>query len=168
MSDIILEGTAAPVTTTAAVRLVCGADVKEFPDQAFMDGGLIEDLELNLNSWLDGSSSGLNYVTIIGRGTSQSPTAEERADYLNLKKYSKYYLGAVIAKTIPLGFAETTSDGQNMFKRFSMNVDDLVGRLMSVAEEAKKSILDSHISEEEIKPVFAGVGNSYDPVTDSE
>jgi len=64
MADIVLEGTSNSITTTIAVRLAAGLDVSEFPDQAFLDAELAEELELDLNEWL--GDAGLNYVTIWG------------------------------------------------------------------------------------------------------
>ena len=166
MADLTLEGTSAPIATTAAVRLAAGVDVSEFPDQAFTDAELILDLELDLNDWL--GEAGLNYVTIIGQGTAGSPTAEQRRDYLNLKRYSKYHLAFLMLQSILLGFAKEISNGNDTFKRLAKDAEEVLEKMQVNAEGAKRSLLEDNNTSFPVDSPFSGVGNSYDPVTDTE
>jgi len=166
MAAVILEGTSEPITTTRAVLLACGVSVKEFTDQSFQEAEFFEELELDLNGWL--GKAGLNYVTIVGQGTAASPSAQERSYYLNLKKYSKYYLAIAVIRTMSLGLAEQMSDGQNSMKRFFTDPDELIERFEQVAEEAKEDILDDAGQSNPVQTIMSGAGNDYDPVSDTE
>lgn len=165
MAGIILEGTVNAVTTTQASRLACGASITEFPDQAFQDIEAQLDLELDLNEWL--GDAGLSYVTIIGLGSAGAPLPAERTDFLNLKKYCKYFLSGLIVSTVDLGFVEQMSDGQNMFKRSKLDAEALSDKMKAFAEEAKEAILSAHGGTvTEAPELLSGAGNVYDPVTD--
>ena len=166
MAGITLEGSSSPITTTAAVRLMLGISDKEFSDNDFISAELDTDLELDLNDWVP--DTGLTYQAIIVAGVGSNPTAQERTDYLNLKKYSKYYLAVQVVRSMSLGFAEEISDGQNSMKRFFTEPDELIARLQNVASEAKAALLEDYSALPDNLTVLSSAGNNYDPVSDEE
>ena len=166
MADLTLEGTVIPIASTAAVRLTAGIDVSEYPDSAFSESGIMEDLEIDLKEWL--GEADLNYVTIIGLGGAANAAPDARQDFLNLKKYAKYKLSMFILNSMGLGFAKELSDGQDSFKRFAKDQEEVLSRLEQVAEEAKAAILSAHNADRDFNlSPLSGVGNDYDPVTGS-
>lgn len=165
MADLILEGTSTPITTTAAVRLTAGIDVSEYPDSAFSESGVLEELEIDLNEWL--GEAGLSYVTIIGLGGTASTSPDARQDFLNLKKYAKYKLAMFVLNAMGLGFAKKLSDGQDSFERFAKDQEEVLRRFEEVSEEAKAAILAAHGTDTQISSPLSGVSNDYDPVTGS-
>jgi hypothetical protein len=163
MADLILEGTTFPVTTSAAVRLVAGLDISEYPDDSFPQSGILEDLELDLNTKLD--VAGLKYITIVGQGGTPGATPDARRDFLLLKKYAKYKLAQFILDGMGLGFAKELSDGQDSFKRFAKDQDEVRARMEEVADGAMEELLGLHGEVTEADSPLNGAGNVYDPVT---
>ena len=161
MADLTLNNTTTPIASTAAVRLVAGVDVTEYPDSAFSESGVMEELEIDLNEWL--GDAGLSYKDIINSGAATT-SPDARQDYLNLRKYAKYKLAMFILNSMGLGFAKEMSDGQNSFKRFAKDQEEVLSRLEAVAEEAKAAILSAHGNAAEVSSPLSGIGNDYDPV----
>ena len=147
------------LTTSLAVRAVLGLDETELPDSSFLDMGVEEDLEADLDEWTPEP-----YVDIISKGSAPGASDIEIKNLRLLKQYAKYKVAQSFLVSLPAGAAVKISDGHNVFNRssdfISLLSDSIYDRLSNLKQILRKSYgLSSSMN------LVSSVTPSYDPVT---